>query len=175
MADWVKAELNDEILKEWFAYAGYKVRDAREPFREIAYTVIRPGIQEQFATEGDRSFGGWQELSEGYALRKLKDVGPKPILQRSGELKMAMEAFDAYHFHKESMSYEPEAPAYAANHQHGTERMVARPIVEWTVEDDEQVELIFSSWLDDLKFSNRRRVNTGGFVTSFPGFDLLDN
>lgn len=175
---WVRAELHDSVMQEWFAYAGYKARDAREPFREIAYTVIRPGIVEQFATEGRRLYTeGWKPLSESYAKYKAKDgYGEKPILQRKGAMKDAMESWTAFRVHQHNLSYEPVVPDYAHWHQTGgyvEGQPPQRKIVDITTDDEIEIQYIFEKWLDDLRFDNRRRPNAAGGISLFPGFSVL--
>lgn len=53
--------------------------DVRDEFRAIE--------KEQFASEGGQGRDGrWQELSDAYKSRKVKQYGEKPILQASGKL-----------------------------------------------------------------------------------------
>jgi hypothetical protein len=72
MADKWEMRVHDGELQAWFKYAGYKARDAREPFRRIAFEVILPAIEEQFATEGDRSGDFWEDLTEPYGMYKAR-------------------------------------------------------------------------------------------------------
>lgn len=69
---------------------GEAISDFRPFFRDYAAPLIFERIQENFDTEGARWVGRWSPLSPAYKLWKVKQVGPKPILQFSGRLKNSL-------------------------------------------------------------------------------------
>lgn len=174
MADKFEFKVHDAQLQAFFAYAGYKARDLREPFRKIAFEVLLPGIAEQFATEGERSGEFWEDLSTPYDLYKELRWGPKPILEASGAGKAALLNPGAFEIHAHSMRYSPDAPEYMDYHQTGTSKMPARPWLRITPDDELQMTDIFEDWLDDLRSANQRRGPVTGYSGPIPqGFTLI--
>lgn len=173
---WIEFQVDDTTAQAWFTYAGYKIRDARLPLSRVAFEVIRPGIEEQFATEGART-GGWRPLTFEYEYYKTLQWGERPILEASGEGKRRMLAVSAFHIHKTSLVYDPDDPGYMHWHQTGgyvPGRPPQRQIVTITTEDEAKIEAIFMEWLDSLRRSNRARPNdVGNFGGPMPGFDIL--
>lgn len=177
----LKVTINDEELRRWFEYAGYKVRDARDPFARIAYELILLGIETQFVTEGMRS-GGWMPL----ALRTRQErahegFGPAhPILERTGAMKEDLTAIDAFRITREHLEYSPRdtrqiaehGKTYAHYHQEESGRTPARPWLIITDSDEEYMEHIFENWLDDLRFENRARPNVLG-IFGAPHLNIL--
>lgn len=173
---WIEFHVDDATAQAWFDYAGYKIRDARQPLRRVAFEVIRPGIVEQFKTEGMRT-GGWQQLRYPYAVWKMEMVGDKPILEFSGKGKRRMLALTAFKVHKTSLIYNPNDPGYMHWHQTGgykPGKPPQRQIVTITTQDKAQIEAIFMEWLDSLRLSNKARPNdVGGFTGPMPGWSVL--
>lgn len=180
----IRLDVDDAEMQEWFVYAGYKVRDARAPFARVAYDVIRTGIYEQFATEGERSGEPWEPLSEEYQRRKIQDgYGDKPILERTGSMKDDLTAFDAFQITREHMRYAPRAERQMArygkryDHYHQTGGDIfgvppRRQIADVTRDDMAQIEHIFTAWLDDLRTHNMRRPGSSG-ASRIPFFDIF--
>lgn len=175
-------EVDDHQAKEFFVYAGYHIRDARDPFRRVAYEVILPGLVEQFDTEGERT-GGWEPLDDDYLEDKIKaGYGNKPILERTGAMKRDLLDPLAFHVTKDHLSYNPSdfnqvaeyGNRYDFYHQTGEGRVPARPWLVLTPNDERQIAEIFYEWLDELRLANRRRPNTGVYLGPLPeGYTLI--
>lgn len=174
---WIEFHVDDTTAQAWFDYAGYKIRDARLPLTRVAFEVIRPGIEEQFASEGMRTDPmGWRPLNGIYEYYKLLQWGPKPILEASGTGKRRLLAFTAFKIHKTSLIYNPDDPGYMHWHQTGgykPGKPPQRQIVTITVQDRVQIEAIFMEWLDTLRRSNRARPNDIGFSGPMPGWSVM--
>lgn len=127
--------------------------------RQAFYRVIKG----QFADEGSGRSGKWQELSSPYKEIKAKKYGNKPILQATGRLYRGMTGGSGTYVEEKAteMTVGTKVP-YAGHHQKGTRKMPARPIVDLTDEQEQQV-------LEPIKFglkqlaSNARLRDLRGF------------
>jgi hypothetical protein len=164
----VSWDIDSAEVDAYFAYAGYKARDMREPFSETAAMTLAM-VEEQFLTEGAAMSGRWAPLSRKYAAEKEQQYPGQPILQRTGDMKH--DALDprSIRVTKDSMRYAPQH--YTEDgynliqiHMDGRDNakpMPARPIFEETSEWYDNIEDIFMEWLDDLASANaRRRVDS---------------
>jgi hypothetical protein len=182
----LKVTVHDEELRRWFDYAGYKVRDARDPFARVAEEIIRLGIETQFVTEGARS-GGWEPLAfRTRQERALQGFGAgHPILERTGAMKSDLLDPDAFIVTRERLRYSPRSveqmamyqKSYANYHQEIQTRddgsiTPARPWLVWLPEDNHRMEEIFEDWLDDLRFENRARPNVLG-IFGAPNLNVM--
>lgn len=103
--------------------------DMSPAFRDIG-DLLRLHLGAQFATEGLQGGSRWQPLRPKYAAWKLRKVGPKPILQFSGDL---LRSFTSKPMAVEEISAREARfgsnVRYAVFHQLGAPRanLVARP------------------------------------------------
>lgn len=87
-------------------------------------------VQRQFAREGDGATGKWAPLSPRTIADKIRNGYPTRILVRTGEMRDAIVSRDGFTVDATQMRYAPKVPHYARYHQHGTERMPRRRIVD---------------------------------------------
>lgn len=167
--NWRASEVGIEVTEEWFDYAGYRVRDMREPLGETRDYINRL-MDAQFRTEGLALSGGWEPLSEDYAVRKFRAVGAEPILVRTHEMKDIVLDLEppVWRITMNDAVFDPPIER-AGWHQTGVQRfgggpdhnkpnrLPARPILELHEEHYLMIEDIFEQWLDDLRSGNRRR------------------
>jgi phage gpG-like protein len=178
MSNYWRIELEgEEQAKAFFDYAGYKVRDMRDPFHRVKDEVILLGLHVQFNTEGGRT-GGWISLNADYEEDKFAKWGYKPILEASGLMKQKLLDPDAFHITQKRLVYSPDAPEYAVAHQTGAERprgdLPPRPWLVVTFDDEDKIYDIFYEWLDELRHANRRRPNSGVYMGPMPkGWSLI--
>lgn len=179
-------KVDDREVINFFEYAGYKTRDARDPLSKVAYEVIYPGIQIQFITEGART-GGWQSLSTMYEKQKAADgYGAKPILERTGAMKKDLLDISAFRVTRTSMHYHPrdthrvaeygsgEYAEYLQQGRYDEHYMPPRPWLVVTPEDERKIYDIFYEWLDELRTANRSRRGTAVYMGSIPqGWSLI--
>ena len=168
-------DIDDALVQEWLAYAGYHIRDARDPLGEIRDEVIRPAIEEQIRTQGMRSGDPYRELTEPYRLRKEAQYGVQPILVASGDMRDDLDEVTAYRITRDSMTYEPSND-YAHWHQTGgyvENRPPQRIILKLIPNDYQVIENIFQDWLDDLRVANRRRPSDTPGGQSMPNIFIL--
>lgn len=105
-----------------------RASDLRPAWRRVGDLIARYQ-RVRFRTEG--AFPGtprWAPLTPEYAAWKLATYGPKPILQREGDLirSLTSRPMDIERYGPRSAEYGTSVP-YAHWHQTGTSRMVARP------------------------------------------------
>lgn len=170
-------EIDETLAQEYFDYAGAKIRDAREPFREVMHEVIFPAMREQMDSEGERSGDPWQELSEKYRLWKESSPwGGAPILELTGKMERALFDSHSYRATKDHLTYAPKSD-YAHWHQGGgyvEGRPPQRKILELIFEDELHIEGIFENWLDELRTANPRRGSADlNYSPTIPLFDIL--
>lgn len=169
-------DIDDALAKEYFDYAGYKIRDARDPLKQVMHDVIFPAIREQLDTEGMRSGDPWPALNEKYREWKELNYPGEPILRLTGALESELFAYHSYYITRSAIHYEPQSD-YGHYHQTGGYvygRPPQRVILDITGEDEVMIEGIFELWLDELRTFNRRRgapIET--FRPSLPGIDVL--
>ena len=148
----------------YFAYAGYKIRDAREPLRRSMLEVVFPAVREQLDTAGAHAGTPYQPLTTPYRGWKERHYPGQPILRLTGD--MERELFDplSYRVTSDELIYRPKDPK-VAYHQTGRNvsgkggYMPARPPVALSADDIGQIDDIFTEWLDELRLGNRARPN----------------
>lgn len=174
-------KVHREEVDSYFAYAGYKVRDMREPFTDVAKMTISM-VHEQFLTEGARMGTPWEPLSASYLLEKEISFPGRRILVRTGEMELGTEDFfnpTVLRITKDSMHYKPHrlvdgdvdlVQVHAMgrgplgfNSKTGEPwgAMPARPIFEETQEWYDEVERAFTRWLNGLRERNTARGDIG--------------
>jgi hypothetical protein len=153
-------DIDTALAQAYFDYAGYHVRDARPPLTDVKNFVIIPAIRGQLSSRGVRGGKPYEPLSLDYEKRKAADgYGMEPILRRTGAMEMALFDEDAFHITSQHLDYEPDSE-YAFWHQVGGYvfgRPPQREIIVLTTSDAEEIEDIFTIWLDDLRTANTRR------------------
>lgn len=171
----LEIDIDEFTAQEWFTYAGYHIRDAREPLRTTMHDVIWPAIREQLDSQGGRSGRAYDPLSEEYGEWKELHYPGQPILRLTGDMDRALFAPNSYRATRDSLRYRPQSD-YAHYHQEGgyvEGRPPQRVIIELIPEDYHKMEGIFQSWLDELRFSNTRRPNTTGDSSGIPDVNIL--
>ncbi|ASX98685.1 minor tail protein [Arthrobacter phage Colucci] len=108
-----------------------------EPVFEAIADYQKEIWRRQFAQEGAYTGTTWAALSPPYAKWKARHFPGKPILQLSGDL---MESLTERPFGVDEITHNQAvigtAVSYSGWHQHGTETMPARPIVQQPSEAD---------------------------------------
>ena len=127
-----------------------RVNDMRPVFQDFGDYMAGQFLL-QFETEGAHFGTPWEPLSPAYAAWKVSKVGPKPILQLSGDL---MKSFTA-----RPMSIERITRAEAEYgsddfkaifHQKGTSVMPARPIVRVTESMENELIRLATAYVTDV-------------------------
>lgn len=172
---WSSREEGIQGLEAFFEYAGYKVRDMREPLQDTA-DYIQSTILFQFESEGAYRSGGWTPLEERYQAWKEAKGGGDMILQLEPFLlhsdpgtpednKMMVPLLDpsAWDITLLEAVYEPDSTR-AGWHQTGVDyrrrggALPARPILDLDEEDYLFIEGVFEDWLDELRSNNASRI-----------------
>lgn len=174
----VRIEIDTAHAQAFFDYAGNKVRDAKEPLRNIRDWVIIPAIDDQLETEGGHGLSPWEPLSSEYERRKIADgYGDKPILERDGSMRKALLSKRAFRISRQELDFDPQYANpnvdYAGWHQGGgyvPGRPPQRTIIDLTVEDEEEIEMIFYDWLDELRTASDRSPTSEAFGIA----DMID-
>lgn len=170
----LSVDIDDATTQEWFTYAGYHIRDAREPLRDTMQDVIWPAIREQLDSQGSRSGDPYEQLSEKYAAWKELRYPGEPILTLTGDMERALFHPRSYRVTRDSLYYHPNSD-YAHWHQEGgyvEGRPPQRVIIELIPTDYQMIEAVFQSWLDDLRSTNIRRGSDFS-AQSAPFIDIL--
>lgn len=185
----IEYNIDDTTAQAFFTYADRHISRMTEPMRRIA-NMVHAYTEMQFESEGLMMSGGWMPLTPKYEERKTQEVGPKPILERSGDMKedvtrepltglgLMHESAGRVRYGNGWMTYDPEHWAGGDHpvelvqlHQEGRDFgtrggfMPARPIWETTDEFEEAVQVAVADWLDD--------VRGGPGPARNPGFDFL--
>jgi len=138
----------DVQLERSFARFAENVKDAREPFREIAID-FHEIEREQFESEGGRGSGGWKPLSHDYAEWKAENFPGAKIMVQSGLLKGSLTGENPWSIE----SIEPlqmtlgTKLGYAKYHQRGGRKLPQRWLIDLTESDKKRWTDIFHSWL----------------------------
>lgn len=150
----------DDQFDGAFAKLAHVLSDLSKPL-EKASEVFYRFEKDAFETEGASSKARrWADLTRQYARWKEKVAPGKPILELTGALRDSMTGPDATDSFRK---IEPQELAigttlfYAEFHQTGTPKMVARPVIALTKE--QEVELI-----DTVKDGLREILKDAGFV-----------
>lgn len=167
-------DIDTDEVERWVIYAGYKVRDMREPLRESIHNVVIPAVLEQIASQGSRSGEPYEELTMEYSLDKMNDVGfLHPILVRSGKMLNDLKDSSSVRVFREYAWYRPDNP-YMHWHQTGgyvEGRPPRRVVLDLIVDDYREIQNIFESWLAELRDLNRRRTGDA----PLPAFNIADH
>lgn len=158
--------LDERQAEAFFTYAGFRARNLSEPLRRAGRRLLHH-VNLTFATEGAWIGEEWPELDPTYAAHKLADVGAKPMLVYSGELRRDAISDRTLrieqHGEGATLVYSL-ANRKAAAHQYGgwvdekgREHPPARPFFEVTPELVEGIETDFRIWLEEIKGVNARR------------------
>lgn len=157
-------DLDTREAEAFFEYAGFRARNMRDPLQRVGNRLLHH-VNLTFATEGGWVAHPWPELNPKYAAWKLSQVGERPMLVFTGQLRR--EAISRRRLRIEAsyghgrLRYTLDRPAYAEYHQDGEGRNKRRPFVVINRELVEEVELVFREWLEELKGLNvsRRGLN----------------
>ena len=138
----------DVQLSRAFSRFAEDVKDAREPFEEVAED-FRNIMSKQFGTEGTYGSGGWAPLSPNYAEWKARNYPGARILERTGLLRDSLEGANPYTIREIrplEMTVGTKVP-YGIFHQRGTKKMPQRKIINLTEADKTRWTKIFHKWL----------------------------
>ena len=81
------AKINDEEIKKKLTELAELTSDLKPLFRVLRQTILA-AIDDNFDTEGIASGDKWEELSNDYKIKKIKEYGAgKKILEASGDLR----------------------------------------------------------------------------------------
>lgn len=81
------AKINDEEIKKKLTELADLTSDLKPLFRVLRQTILAV-IDDNFETEGTASGEKWEELSDNYKIRKIKEYeAGKKILEASGDLR----------------------------------------------------------------------------------------
>lgn len=168
----LRVDVNAETAIAWFDYAGYRIRDARNPMREVMLDVVWPAVRGQLDSQGARGGDPWQALSAQYQAWKDANYPGRPILVLTG--KMEEQLFNPLSFHttRDSLVYKPESD-YLHWHQDGgyeEGRPPQRVVLDLIPEDYEKIQIIFDAWLFELANANIRRTASPDFHAPLPDF-----
>lgn len=169
----LEIDIDEALAQEYFEYAGYHVRDMRDPFRRVADEVILEAVEGQFNEKGARSGSPWPPLSDEYWEWKELNYPGMPMLRLTDRMYNAMlNDPRAFHITRDSLRYAPRDPKVEF-HQSGQSRerggtLPPRRTVELIAEDYEQIQFIFQDWLDELRAANIRRGAPGEAVLPAP-------
>lgn len=171
----ITIRIDDEQAQEYFAYAGYKIRDMRDPLRDVRDQVIRPAIREALDSEGESIGEVWPAYSEDYGTRKETSLyADEPMLTRTRTARAVLDNPAAYHITQTKLDYFIFSD-YMYYHQSG-EAMGGkqRRWLDITTDDEYQIQGIFEAWLDELALANRRRGNPEyGRTFGVPNVEVL--
>lgn len=81
------AKMNDKEIKDKLEELYEYTSDLKPLFRVLRQTILA-AIDDNFETEGTASGDKWEELSNDYKIKKIKEYGAgKKILEASGDLR----------------------------------------------------------------------------------------
>lgn len=133
-----------------FEMLATRAKDLTVPLTEIGVRLIR-SIGVQFATEGAWAGSPWRPLTDKYAAWKEQHYPGRPILVASGAMRSSMlNPGRGLRILPTRLLYSPESDV-AIYHQEGTDRMVARPMVELPLVELHEFDRIFVRWLRGLE------------------------
>lgn len=157
---WSSKDEGIDDVEAFFEYAGYKVRDMREPLTETK-DHIQSVMNLQFLTEGEYRSGGWVPLSPDYEEWKIAH-SPGSILVLTDEMRQVVLSDGSWAVLTDEAEFYPLSEK-AGWHQEGVldrgrgGELPARPILELNEADYAYIEQVFVEWLDELRTANIRR------------------
>lgn len=125
---------------ERLAFALERAGDNLSDWGRWLYPELIPALEEamrqQFAAQGKGpAAGAWAQLSEAYAAWKAGHFPGQPILRATDTLYEALTSSSSPHalrdYSAEDFNFGTQYVDYASFHQLGTQRMVARPPVDF--------------------------------------------
>lgn len=126
----------DELALQRMSVAFERAGAEFESFGKHVFPLVQEALEKvsesQFEAEGEGpNRGEWAPLKPSYGYRKLREVGPKPVLVRTGRLRDALtkssSGFANRAYTATEMQFGTQGVPYAGFHQTGTIHMVARP------------------------------------------------
>jgi len=145
----------DELIAAIDAW-GRDCADLRGPLTGLMLDVVTPMLKARFAAEGP----GWAPLSESYAAWKHVAYPGAPILVRTGAMRGAFAGGVGSEFTvtTDRLSINPSRYPYWKYHQTGTDRMPARPILQFDGTQRQQMQDYVSKKLQGLATQRGFRV-----------------
>jgi phage gpG-like protein len=123
-------QIDDAKLSLALNKFGQTLSDFRRFWKDFFAPQFFSDVQDNFLSEG-RYVGGWRSLSPSYAAWKFAHYGPKPILQRTGDLIESFRIGGRRNILKVTHAYAlfGSSVAYMPFHQYGTPRMPKRVVL----------------------------------------------
>lgn len=137
--------LGEEVFAREILRVGDRGADARPAFELIA-DLWGDWEAEQFASEGRRASGGWDQLAPSTIRSK---GSPGPILFESGDLFRELTSRENILITDSFMhlTIDPEVEEYARFHQSGTDKMPQRRPLEFTDLDRRHMIKVVQQWV----------------------------
>lgn len=139
----------EEVYARGFEMIQARANNLSVPLAQIGKRIV-VDVGEQFASDG--AWGGtpWAPLSEPYATWKEDHFPGRPLLVQTGEMRAHLLNYaQSVRVTAFSMLYEPDSDI-AYFHQHGTEKMPARPEVSIGEVELHEWDRLFVRWVNGL-------------------------
>ena len=137
--------LGDEVFADYLEDVGDR-GVSLEPVMESVVSKVIDWTEDQFSSEGARSGNPWEQLARDTVLRRKY---AHPILIRDASL--LIESTTEANFTATDDGFELDMPEeqdrIGSYHQHGTTKMPARPIFDFTPLDREVITEMISDFL----------------------------
>jgi phage gpG-like protein len=150
------------IVVSEFELMALKFTNFKEPLTKAIKEIVIPSIAKNFEEEGRPEH--WAELADFTLTRREEEgYGSGPILERSGKLKRAAQAFARWKITMTEASFASFAPSqwYGYLMQEGSDavgsNVPARPFMLMQEEDVDEIEKLFGDWMKKI-------FSEGGFV-----------
>lgn len=109
-----------------------KMKDMSKPLKEAGDYLMEFFMMDVYGTQGSALGKKWAPLTPKYAAEKFKKWGWRPILVASGKMSESYSLKVASDYLLISNDAKNDrGDYYAAYHQEGTSKMVARPIMKF--------------------------------------------
>ncbi len=148
------AKMNDEEIKKKLTELADLTSDLKPLFRVLRQTILA-AIDDNFETEGTASGDKWEELSNGYKAKKVKEYGEdKKILEASGDLRTS---FIGKVTSNDLTIGSPKE--YAAVHNFGYEErnMPKREIIRFSDQQIEDIVFELHWWyIKNIKYATKK-------------------
>lgn len=144
----VGTKTGDSVLRDiavGLEQASGEVQDFGRHVFPLLAPVFERAVERQFeARGGGPSHGAWTPLTTAYAAWKARRFPGMPLMERTGVLREALtrssspRAFREYS--KDNYVFGTAGVDYASFFQHGTSRMVARPVFDFDQKFEDELE-----------------------------------
>jgi phage gpG-like protein len=151
-----------------FERAGTEFAQVGRHFFPLLIPVLEKATRQQFTAKGKGPVAGaWRPLSPGYAAWKRKYYPGKPLLERSGAMKVGLTSsnsgFALRAYGDKDMKFGTAGVTYASFHQTGTAKgLPARPPLDFTGETAEDIRAAALKAARNIVRESRLERYTGG-------------